>query len=208
MATALFSGIENYNKLISQQPTIYSAWGITAAALGIIGNQSVAWYESGIGIRINSLTLLADAKHSWLDALSSMGVLTGLLFVALGYRLGNPIAGSAILLFIIHIGYELTEDVIYHLMDGIEVEHFNSARISAERASEHSVSDVRGGWMGRSLILELEVAVPTATSLAESTALADRVRTSVLDNVLEATHMNVTTRPDTVLSDEHVEAGR
>src|SRR6202163_524911 len=55
--------------------------GMAAAALGIAGNQAVAWYKRRIGKRIGSLTLIADARHSWLDAISSLGALTGLALV-------------------------------------------------------------------------------------------------------------------------------
>jgi divalent metal cation (Fe/Co/Zn/Cd) transporter len=37
-----------------------------------------------VGKRINSATLIADVRHSWLDALSSAGALAGLIAVAIG----------------------------------------------------------------------------------------------------------------------------
>src|SRR5689334_12702531 len=39
--------------------------------------------------RINSATLVADARHSWLDALSSAGALAGLAAVAAGQPWGT-----------------------------------------------------------------------------------------------------------------------
>jgi len=51
------------------------------AIIGIIGNQAVAFYTRRVGTRIHSTTLLADAKHSWLDAISSLGALVGLIAV-------------------------------------------------------------------------------------------------------------------------------
>jgi divalent metal cation (Fe/Co/Zn/Cd) transporter len=39
--------------------------------LGIAGNQVVARYKLTAGRRIGSATLVADTRHSWLDALSS-----------------------------------------------------------------------------------------------------------------------------------------
>jgi divalent metal cation (Fe/Co/Zn/Cd) transporter len=45
--------------------------------LGIVGNQVVARYKMVTGKRIGSATLIADARHSWLDALSSAGALAG-----------------------------------------------------------------------------------------------------------------------------------
>jgi hypothetical protein len=53
-----------------------------------VGNQLVARYKLVVGRRIQSATLVADARHSWLDALSSLGALVGLALVALGNRWG------------------------------------------------------------------------------------------------------------------------
>jgi divalent metal cation (Fe/Co/Zn/Cd) transporter len=71
--SAAFAGFEGVRKLIEHGPTTHVGAGIAGAALGIIGNQVVARYKLLIGRRINSATLSADARHSWLDALSSAG---------------------------------------------------------------------------------------------------------------------------------------
>jgi hypothetical protein len=49
----------------------------------------VARYKLRVGRRINSATPVADAKHSWLDALSYAGMLAGLILVAFGWRYGD-----------------------------------------------------------------------------------------------------------------------
>ena len=72
-ASAAFAGYESIRKLLGHGGTSHVALGIAGAALGIVGNQVVARYKLVIGKRINSATLVADARHSWLDALSSLG---------------------------------------------------------------------------------------------------------------------------------------
>ena len=84
-ASAAFAGAESINKLIRHGATQHLAWGIGAAAVGIVGNQLVARYKLVVGRRIQSATMLADAKHSWLDALSSAGAMLGLIGVAVGW---------------------------------------------------------------------------------------------------------------------------
>ena len=54
-----------------------------------LGNLAVARYKLVVGRRINSATLVADARHSWLDALSSAGALAGLIAVASGQPWGD-----------------------------------------------------------------------------------------------------------------------
>src|SRR6202011_2995018 len=94
-ASALFAGVESYRKLVGHGQTTHLGVGMVGAALGIVGNQVVARYKGRVGRRIQSATLQADARHSWLDALSSLGALIGLLVVATGRRWGDPIAGFA-----------------------------------------------------------------------------------------------------------------
>ena len=72
--------------------------------------------------QVNSATLIADARHSWLDALSSAGALAGLVAVALGQFWGDTVAGLAVTAFICHVGYEVTADVLHRLADGVDPE--------------------------------------------------------------------------------------
>ena len=81
-ASAAFAGYESIRKLLVHGTTTHIGAGIAGAAIGIVGNLAVARYKLMVGKRINSATLVADARHSWLDALSSAGALAGLIAVA------------------------------------------------------------------------------------------------------------------------------
>jgi cation diffusion facilitator family transporter len=83
-ASAAFAGAESIRKLLERGHTTDVGWG--GAAVGIIGNQAAARYKLTVGRRIGSATLIADARHFWLDALSSAGALAGLVAVAAGRR--------------------------------------------------------------------------------------------------------------------------
>jgi len=120
-------GYESICKLIEHGHTAHVTAGIVGAALGIIVNQAVAQYKLTVGKRISSATLIVDARHSWLDALSSAGALGGLILVLLGQSLGDPVAGLAVTLFICHVGYEVTTDVVHRLADGVDPEYASPA---------------------------------------------------------------------------------
>lgn len=130
-ASAFFAGYESYEKLVGGAPTKDAALGMVGAALGIVGNQIVARYKLRVGRRIRSATMIADAKHSWLDTISSLGALVGLALVAAGYQWGDPVAGLAVTLFICHVGVEVTRDLLHRLMDGVDPEHLDAARTAA-----------------------------------------------------------------------------
>jgi len=68
-ASAAFAGYESIRKLVEHGHTVHIGAGIAGAVLGIMGNWVVARYKLTVGKPINSATLIADARHSWLDAL-------------------------------------------------------------------------------------------------------------------------------------------
>ena len=141
--SAVFAGVESYRKLVGHAHTSHLYLGMAGAVLGIVGNQVVARYRLGVGRRINRNTLIVDAKHSWLDALSSAGALVGLILVAAGYRLGDPVAGLAVTLFIVHVGYE---EVVPSLVELGWRSRVNSRRrLRQFRGSRPSCLGERGG---------------------------------------------------------------
>jgi cation diffusion facilitator family transporter len=155
-ASAVFAGFESVRKLIAYGSTAHVGIGIVGAVLGIAGNQIVARYKLTTGKRIKSATLVADARHSWLDALSSAGALAGLVAVALGQRWGDPVAGIAVTLFICHVGYEVTADVVHRLADGIDPAIITTAETTAGTIPGILHAHARARWTGRTLRVEIE----------------------------------------------------
>jgi len=188
--SAAFAGYQSYLKFVRNSGTDHLAIGMAGAVFGIVGNQAVARYKARVGRRIQSATLQADAKHSWLDALSSLGALIGLAIVATGRRWGDPIAGFAVTLFIVHVGYTVTREILHHLMDGVDPADLDAARTAAAGVTGLSQVSVRGRWMGRSLIVEVEGALPASASLIDADAAGRRVEDAVLEAVPAARKVN------------------
>ena len=155
------------------------------AALGIAGNQVVARYKLVVGRRINSATLVADARHSWLDALSSAGALVGLVAVALGFRWGDPIAGIAVTLFICHVGYEVTADVMRRLDDGVDPGVVASAEAAAGSVNGVVHAHARARLTGRTLRVEIEGWVDPALTVSRADALGQQVARAVASELPE-----------------------
>jgi cation diffusion facilitator family transporter len=181
--SAAFAGFESIRKLVDHGPTSHVALGIAGAALGIVGNQVVARYKLMVGKRINSATLIADARHSWLDALSSAGALVGLVAVALGFRLGDPIAGMAVTLFICHVGYEVTKEVVHRLADGVDPSVITRAEAAAGSVTGVIHAHARARWTGRILRVEIEGWVDPALTVSGADALGQRVAWAVASEV-------------------------
>jgi cation diffusion facilitator family transporter len=178
-ASAAFAGAESIRKLLAHGPTTHVWIGIAGAALGIVGNQIVARYKLVVGRRIKSATLIADARHSWLDALSSAGALAGLAAVAAGQRWGDPVAGLAVTLFICHVGYEVTADLTRRLADGVDPAIITGAEAAAGNLPGVIHAHARARWTGRILRVEVEAWVPAGLAARDADALGRQAAEAV-----------------------------
>ncbi len=178
-ASAVFAGFASVHKLLVHGPTGHVGIGILGAVLGIVGNQIVARYKLTTGRRIKSATLVADARHSWLDALSSAGALAGLIAVALGQRWGDPVAGIAVTLFICHVGWEVSTDVVRRLADGVDPAVITTAEAAAGAIPGVIHAHARARWTGRTLRVEIEAWVDPGATARECDALGQEAAQAI-----------------------------
>lgn len=178
-ASAAFAGYQSIHKLITHGHTTHVAAGIAGALVGILGNLAVARYKLVIGKRINSATLVADARHSWLDALSSAGALAGLIAVASGQSWGDPVAGLIITAVICHIGYEVTADVVHRLADGVDPAIITTAESAAGSVPGVLHAHARARWTGRTLRIEIEGWVDPDLPARDADAIGRQVATTL-----------------------------
>ncbi|HEY0813493.1 MAG TPA: cation diffusion facilitator family transporter [Pseudonocardia sp.] len=185
-ASAVFAGYESVQKLISQQPTQHVGAGIAAAVIGIVGNQLVARYKLRVGRRIQSATLISDARHSWLDALSSGGAVIGLIAVAAGQPWGDPVAGLAVTLFICHVGWEVTTDIGRRLLDGVDADIITAAEEAAATVPGVAHAHARARWTGRTLRIDVEGWVRPDMPVSAADTLGQRVADALYNAIPEA----------------------
>jgi cation diffusion facilitator family transporter len=167
-ASAIVAGTESVDKLIRHGATHHIGWGIAAAAVGIAGNQIVARYKLIVGRRIQSATMIADAKHSWLDALSSAGALLGLIGVAAGWGWADGVAGIVVTGFICHVGWEVSSDIAHRILDGVDPNVISIAETVAAEIEGVLHAHARARWTGRTLRVEVEAWLNPETTVADA----------------------------------------
>jgi cation diffusion facilitator family transporter len=193
-ASALVAGVESVTKLLRHGGTAHVAWGIGAAVVGIAGNQLVARYKLGVGRRIRSATMIADAKHSWLDALSSAGAMLGLIGVAVGWVWADAVAGIIVTGFICHVGWEVTSDIAHRLLDGVDPDIVTTAEITAASVPGVNHAHARARWTGRTLRVEVEGFLNPDTTLAEADRIGRSVATALTPQIPEMQSFTFTAR--------------
>ncbi len=184
--SAAFTAIISFHKLLTHGTTTHLGYGVAAAFAGIVGNQLVARYKFRVGRRIQAATWSADARHSWLDALSSPGAPVGIVGVASGWHWADAVAGLLLTGFIGHVGFEVTRDLLHHLMDGVEPGLLVTAVDAASKVPGVAHAHARARWMGRSLVVEIIGFVEPGITIHDGDAIGDRVESAVRSAVPEA----------------------
>ncbi|OBH26745.1 cation transporter [Mycobacterium sp. E342] len=192
--SAAVAAYESINKLLRHGGTGYLGWGIAAAIVGIAGNQLVARYKLVVGRRIRSATMVADAKHSWLDALSSAGAMLGLIGVALGWGWADAVAGIVVTGFICHVGWEVTADIAHRLLDGVDPEIVTTAEAVAAAVPGVTHAHARARWTGRTLRVEVEGFLDPGTPLAAADRIGRQVAAALAPQIPEMHNFTWTAR--------------
>ncbi|MDO4437207.1 MAG: cation diffusion facilitator family transporter [Coriobacteriaceae bacterium] len=116
----LLIGVELFKtsveKIIAPEPVEFSIALVIVLLLSVLAKLWMAWFNKGLGARIDSDTLRATAQDSKNDAIATFAVLVASVF---GYLTGVNVdgwAGLAVGAYIIYSGVELVKDTVDPLL--------------------------------------------------------------------------------------------
>ncbi|MGH2767416.1 MAG: cation diffusion facilitator family transporter [Actinomycetota bacterium] len=183
-ASAALAGYESLRALARPRQVTALGASMAAALVGFVGNEVVARYKIQVGRRISSVGLQADGIHSRTDGFVSLGAFVGLVGVAFGYAKADPAAGLAITAAIVWVTVTTARDVIARLVDAVDPEIVDVVKRCARSVKDvMDVHDVAARWAGRSLYVQLHVAVPEDLPLHEAHGVGEEVRHAVLHDI-------------------------
>jgi divalent metal cation (Fe/Co/Zn/Cd) transporter len=92
---------------------------------------------------------------------------------------------------ICHVGYEVTTEIISHLMDAVDPTLLDRAECGASAVAEVESVRVRGRWTGRSLRLDVRAELDPSLRLGATASIAEAVEAAVFNSVDEARVVDV-----------------
>ncbi len=177
IASAVAGAWESIQKLTSGSAPTQLLWSMAAALVGVAGNEILAQYKISVGKRINSVPLVADGQHSRIDGLTSLAAFIGLVGVAFGLRIADPIAGLVITVVIMSVVYSTSRSVLQRLLDAVDPRVVPSIITTAsEVPGVEEVNDVRARWVGHTLHVIMNIGVDPELTLVKAHAIAEEVR--------------------------------
>jgi cation diffusion facilitator family transporter len=175
---------ESIDKLLHRREIDHVGWVAVAAILGFLGNEAVAQFRIRAGQRIGSAALIADGYHARTDGFTSLAVLIGAGGAWLGAPILDPLVGLAITAAILVILKGAAVQVWRRLMDAVEPEVLERARLAAASAEGvEGVSRIRARWIGHNLHAEADITANRDLTLAAAHEVAERARHAMLHAV-------------------------
>jgi len=173
LLSATVAGYEAISRLLNPLE-ITNLWAVAVAAIvGFLGNEGVALFRIRVGKEIGSAALVADGYHARADGLTSLAVLLGVVGVALGFPLADPLVGLLITVAILKIVWDSGKLVLTRLLDGVDPDVVDEIRHAVNHApGVKEVSDVRVRWLGHRMHAEVNLAVDPTLSVEEGHGIA------------------------------------
>lgn len=195
-----FSGIwtayESIQRLINPSTPRQIALAIAAGVIGGLGNEIVARYRLNVGREIHSHALMAEGHHARVDALTSLGVVVGLIFVALGFPLADPLTGLVITILIFSIVFEVGKNLLVRIVgrtEDHELDKIRTIAMGVEGVKE--VGLIRLQWLGHRCFAEMCVAVSPLISVIEAHRITEDVRHEMLHDLSALVDVNIHADP-------------
>ncbi len=204
IASAVAGAVESIQKLTSGNEPTQLFLSMAAALVGVAGNEILAQYKISVGKRINSVPLIADGQHSRIDGLTSLAAFIGLIGVALGFRIADPIAGLIITVVILTVVYSTTRSVLQRLLDAVDPHIVPSIiTITSEVPGVEAVNDVRARWVGHTMQVAMNIEVDPQLTLAKAHDIAEEVRHRLYHDIKGLSEAIIHTDPCSHSGDAH-----
>lgn len=204
IASAAAGAVESIIKLTGGTVPTQIYLSMAAALVGVAGNELLAQYKITVGKRINSVPLVADGQHSRIDGFTSLAAFIGLIGVAFGLHIADPIAGLVITVVILTVVYSTSRSVMQRLLDAVDPHLVPSIySIASEVPGVEAVNDVRARWVGHTLHVAMNIEVDGTLTLVQAHTLAEEVRHRLFHQVKGLSEAIIHTDPHSHDEDYH-----
>ncbi len=131
---------------------------IAAAALSLVVSFILAKYKFKIGKKENSPSMLSEAKHTQLDAITTVGVLFAVSASYMGFPIIDPIIGFFVALLVFKAGVEIFIDSARVLLD-VSLDYKTMKKIEGIVGEEKEIriKDLAARSSGRYIFVDLKL---------------------------------------------------
>jgi len=170
---------------------------LIAAVVSIGVKEAVYWYVRFVAKKVDSDALMADAWHSRIDGLSSIGSFVGILGARMGFPILDSVAAIAISLFIMKTAVSIAVKAIGKMTDRAcddeTIEKMRNTILSQE--SVCGVDLLRTRIFGNRIYVDVEIVVDSSLSFVEAHNVSHNVHDAVEKEFPKVKHCKVHASP-------------
>lgn len=156
-----------------------SGWTLGLMVFVLFANVATASWQRRQARRLNSAIIEADAKHTFSDVLTTVGVIIGWQLSAMGYPVLDAVATGVVALMIFYMSYSLFRRALPALVDEVALvpEEVRASVLALDGVQ--SVSKVRSRWIGDAIALDLVITVDAKMTTLAAHEIADQVESEL-----------------------------
>ncbi|GCE30128.1 transporter [Dictyobacter alpinus] len=191
LVAALIIAVEAIPRLLHPEPIDQAFLGLSFSVFGAIINGVLAWFMLRAGKKQRSITLEADAHHLFADVITTVGVLIGILLVAItNWYILDPIVALLVAINIIWTGVKLLRQTGLGLLD--------TALPQEDREAVNTVLDtyrkqgidfhaLRTRMAGRRRFVSFHVIVPGSWTVLKGHTICEGIEMAIHEALPEST---------------------
>ena len=159
-------------------------------------NLAVTTYERRAGRRLQSEIITADAAHTLSDVFVSVGVIAGLVLVALGFPQADPIMALVVTAAILVSAWGVFRTAFRTLSDTARLPEADVRAVAAAVPGIRGVHRVRTRGTEAEVYCDLHIWVDPAMSVRDAHALGDEVEAAVKERFPSVREVLVHVEPE------------
>ncbi len=158
-----------------------SLGAILVVIASIVIAEGLARLKFHYGRKFRSLALVADGEHSRADALSSVGVLIGLI-LANYFALADAIVAFLIGIYIVYEAFQISKEITDSLLD-VSNKEIEERIQKICQSHDINISSLKTRQIGRANFAEIKVKLPLRLKLDKVQEITETLEERLLNNI-------------------------
>jgi cation diffusion facilitator family transporter len=181
VASAVWIIFEGVGQLTETKPVDLGVIGFAVVGVSIVANEIMARYKFRVGRSTDSLALVADGQHSRADAISSVGVLIGLILVNY-FPIADGLLAVIIGLYILYESWGVGRETIDQLI-GVKDEKGEEKIREIIKQKNIETSDIKTRKIGSAVFAELSIKLDPDLKMEEADKIVKDLQSELLQQI-------------------------
>jgi len=192
-----WAGVQNIMSGDFGELAIPGLLALVAAVVSIAVKEALYWYVRAAAKQIDSSALMADAWHSRVDGLSSIGSFIGILGARLGFPVLDSVAAIVICLLILKTATEIFRDAIGKMTDkACDDQTIDQMRdIILAQDSVEGIDQLKTRIFGDRIYMDVEISADASVTLEDAHGIAQLVHDAIERQFPKVKHCMVHVNP-------------